>query len=107
MNDPLKSSDNREQQLFLQIAEIMHGVSLEMARSIAVNLFINTIRQSVPYRKDAEAIFDELTGRAKTMLLDGHYDSVTGRRRTVFAFTQVIEPPFHVEQDVFFPVDGK
>ena len=69
---------------------------------MAVNLLGNAIRQSVPYRKQAEAIFDELTGNAKTLLLDKHYDAVTGKRRSVFPFTQVIEAPFHVERDVIY-----
>jgi hypothetical protein len=100
MNDPLKSGHQAEQELFGQVAALLNGVPVEMARGIAINLLINAIRQSVPYRKDAEALIDELFGRAKTLLLDKHYDSVTGQRRSVFPFTQVIEAPFHVEQDV-------
>ena len=100
MNDPLKSSHLAEQELFEKVGTLLNGVPVEMARGIAINLLINAIRQSVPYRKDAEAMMNELTGRAKTLLLDKHYDSVTGQRRTVIPFTQVIEAPFHVEQDV-------
>lgn len=100
MNDPLKSAHPAEQELFERVAALMNGVPSELVRGIAINLLINAIRQSVPYRKDAEAIIDELTGRAKTLLLDKHYDAVTGQRRSVFPFTQVIEAPFHVEQDV-------
>ncbi len=97
MNDPLG-----EDALFKQVAALLNGVSTETACVLAVNLLVNAIRQSVPYRKDAEAVIDELFGRAKTVLLDKHYDSVTGQRRSVFPFTQVIEAPFHVEQDVIF-----
>ena len=97
MNDPLG-----EDALFKQVATLLNGVSTEIACVLAVNLLVNAIRQSVPYRKDAEAVIDELIGRAKTVLLDKHYDSVTGQRRSVFPFTQVIEAPFHVEQDKIF-----
>lgn len=100
MNDPLKSRHQGEQELFEKVTALLHGAPSEVARGIAMNLLINAIRQSVPYRKQAEMLFDELMGRGKTLLLDKHYDSVTGQRRTVFPFTQVIEPPFHVEQDV-------
>ncbi len=99
MNDPLKSTHPGEQELFGKVATLLNGVPVEMARSIAVNLLVNAIRQAVPYRKEAEAIIDELMGRAKTLLLDKHYDAVTGQRRSVIPFTQVIEAPFHVEQD--------
>jgi hypothetical protein len=97
MNDPLGGDV-----LFKQVAALLNGVSSEIACVMAVNLLVNAIRQSVPYRKDAEAIIDELMGRAKTLLLDKHYDAVTGQRRSVFPFTQVIEAPFHVEQDEIF-----
>jgi hypothetical protein len=100
MNDPLKSTDSREHQLFEQVTALLNGLPSEMVRVIAINVLVNAIRQSVPYRNDAEELFNELTGRAKALLLDKHYDLVTGRRRSVFPFTQVIEAPFHVEQDV-------
>ena len=100
MNDPLKSRHQGEQELFEQVIALLNGAPSEIAAGIAVNLLVNAIRQSVPYRKNAEAMIDELFGLAKTRLLDKHYDTVTGQRRTVFPFTQVIEPPFHVEQDV-------
>jgi hypothetical protein len=97
MKDPLSGDA-----LFKQVATLLDGVPSEIASVIAINLLVNVIRQSVPYRKDAEAIIDELTGQAKTRLLDKHYDAVTGQRRSVFPFTQVIEAPFHVERDEIF-----
>ena len=39
-----------------------------------------------------------LFGRGKTILLD-HYDAVTGRRRSVFPFTQQVKMPLHWEDD--------
>jgi hypothetical protein len=41
--------------------------------------------------EDAEARFDEISGRTKQLLLD-HYDGA-GNRRSVFPFHQVIEVP--------------
>ena len=102
MRDPLMSDNPTEREQFERIAHQLTGMPLELARKIAVNLLVNVIRQSVPERKDAEAMINEMFARAKTLLLEQHYDSVTGRRRTVFPFTQVIEAPFHVEEDVIF-----
>ena len=72
------------------------------AWSVAINLLVNSIRQCTARRKDAEAILDELHGRTKSTLLDMHYDPVTGLRRSVFPFTQVVQMPFHQESSVSF-----
>lgn len=101
MKDPLTTGPASELELWNRIQQQMQGASLEVARSIAVNLLVNAVRQSVPFRANAEAAINELFGRAKSMLLD-HYDPTTGRRRSVFPFTQVIEAPFHVEKDKVF-----
>ena len=65
----------------------------------AINILINVIRQMEPTRKEAEARWDMLFGRGKTLLLDRHYDSVTGRKKTIFPFTQQISMGFHHEDD--------
>lgn len=102
MKDPLKTNlQPGELELWERIQRLMSGASLNVVRSIAVNLLINAIRQSIPDRKNAEGAINEIFGRAKTVLLDQHYDPVTGRRRATFPFTQQIQMPFHVDKDVF------
>jgi hypothetical protein len=95
MNDPLKEQDGAA--LFEKVCQLVSGAPLNIARDIAVSILINSIRQGARKRSDAEAAFNEIMGRAKTILLDAHYDSVTGNPRAVFPYTQVISPPLHIE----------
>jgi hypothetical protein len=99
MNEPIQG-----QQLFELVARalVSAGASQEVVRSVAINLIVNSIRQSVGRRSEAEARIDELFNAAKTILLEGHYDSVTGNRRSVIPFTQVVQMPFHSENSVIF-----
>jgi hypothetical protein len=96
MNDPLQGQ-GPERELFKQVAALCHEQPQQLVLAVAVNLICNVIRQSTSTRKAAEESIDELFGRAKTLLLDKHYDPVTGLRRSVFPFTQVVRPPFHAE----------
>ena len=100
-NDPLEVR-GAERALFEQVWRMMLGQERSTVCEIGLNLIVNVIRQSVGKRRDAEALFDELFGRAKSKLLDEHYDPVTGLRRSVFPFTQVIQAPFHDEGNVAF-----
>jgi len=101
MKDPL-DSEGAERELFGQITKLVVGKPNHVVQSVGMNLIVNAIRQSVGKRSDAEAMFNELFGRGKSMLLDVHYDSVTGHRRSVIPFTQVIQAPFHDEGSVIF-----
>lgn len=101
MKDPLQS-EGPEQELFNAITQLCSDRPSEHVCSVVCNVLVHAIRQKTPYRKDAEAAIDDWFGRAKTLLLDQHYDAVTGQRRSVFPFTQVIQAPFHVEDDVMF-----
>jgi hypothetical protein len=67
----------------------------------AVNLLVNAIRQNVETRSGAERVFDELFGRAKNILLEQHYDPVTGKRRNIFPFTQHVHAA-HIQDDDSF-----
>lgn len=98
MNDPLHSQ-GPAQELFDQVAQLCQGKPQQLVGEIAVHLLVNVIRMSTPTRPAAEALWDELFGRGKTLLLDKHYDPVTGMRRTVFPFTQVAKATFHAEQN--------
>lgn len=55
-----------------------------------MNLLVNAVRQNCITRREAERAFDELVGRTKNLLLEQHYDPVSGRRRNVFPHTQHI-----------------
>lgn len=101
MKDPVQG-DRSERELFDKVWQMMIGRTADHVLGVALNLLVNVIRQRHGKRKDAEAMFNQLTGRAKTILLDGHYDSVTGERRSVFPFTQVVQAPFHDERSVIF-----
>jgi hypothetical protein len=99
--DPLDTT-GAERELFDAITKLVLGKPLWVVQSVGMNLIVNAIRQSTGTRVLAEAQFNELFGRGKTVLLDQHYDSVTGHRRSVFPFTQVIKAPFHDEGNVIF-----
>ena len=101
MNDPL-NTQGPERELFDAAIKLMLGKPLQLVWQVCMNLLVNSIRQSVAKRADAEAIFDELFGKAKSILLDVHYDPVTGKRRSVFPYTQVAQAPFHDEGNVIF-----
>jgi hypothetical protein len=101
MKDPLQQIDGRA--LFAEIGKLCNGAPLNTMRDVAVSLLLSSIRMGTPLRKDAEACFDEIMGRAKSLLLDVHYDSVTGHRRAVFPYTQVIRPSLYVEETKGFP----
>jgi hypothetical protein len=100
VNDPL--TEGPEYELLSKMMDICNGAPHDMVKSVAMNLMIHAIRQSVPTRREAEAELDDWTGRAKSLLLDHHYDLVTGLRRTVFPFTQVVRAPFVVNENKFF-----
>ena len=96
MRDPLLPPDGAE--LFQRVAQMISGAPNNVVRDIAVSILINSIRQGIAKRSDAEAAINEIFGRAKHLLLDLHYDSTTGNRKAVqFPYTQVICPPLHIE----------
>src|SRR5262245_64245899 len=101
MKDPL-DTEGAERELFDAIAKLLVGRPNHVVQSVGMNLIVNSIRQSTGTRVKAEATFDELFGRGKTVLLDVHYDPVTGNRRSVFPFTQVVQMPFNDEGNVIF-----
>jgi hypothetical protein len=101
MKDPL-DIQGAERELFEEVVKLVVGKPMNVALVAGINLIVNAIRQSTAQRKDAEAMLDELFGVTKTKLLDVHYDSVTGLRRSVYSYTQVIQMPFHDEGNVIF-----
>ncbi len=97
--DPLrKSGPQLARDLFEKCAHAADNHSAETVIDAAGNLMINAIRQTFPSRSQAEREFNELAGKFKQMLLD-HYDSVTGKRKNIFPFTQFINVQCHVDKD--------
>lgn len=98
-NDPLrKSGPDQALELFRAFSQVANGFSTEDAVAASVNMLINAVRQAHANRGEAEARFNELFGRSKDVLL-GHYDSVTGKRRNIFPFNQVIHMAHFNDRD--------
>jgi len=98
MIDPFKGLPEQERALFNVFKQAAAGKNVDAVIGASINLLINVLRQMESNRKEAEARWDMLFGRGKTILLD-HYDAVTGRRRSVFPFTQQVKMPLHWEDD--------
>lgn len=98
--DPLKGLPEQERMLFEVFKNASAGKNVDAVIGASINMLINVIRQMEPTRVEAEARWDMLFGRGKSLLIDRHYDTVTGKRKTVFPFTQVIKSAFHFEDDV-------
>jgi len=96
MIDPLletiEKGDARE--IFARLMQRCEGMPPLEQYTIALNLIVNTIRMTTPYRAEAERVIDDIFRRGKSVLLDQHYDAVTGRRRTTFAHSQMVQAPF-------------
>lgn len=97
--DPLRNLQGQEELLFRLFSQQAVGKNVDAVMGAAINVLINAIRQNYELRKDAEAKIDELFGRAKMLLLANHYDSVTGKRRSVFPHTQIVRMAYHMEDD--------
>jgi hypothetical protein len=97
--DPFVGLPEQERFLFDQFKQAAAGKNVDAVIGAAINILINVLRQMEPTRKEAEARWDMLSGRGKTLLLDRHYDSVTGKRKTIFPFTQVVKMAYHHEDD--------
>lgn len=97
--DPLhKTGPQNQKQLFDELVNTCHGRPSDQVLGAALNLLVNAVRQGAPSRDIAERTFNELSGKGKSLLFE-HYDSVTGKRRSVFPFTQVIEMPVLIDKD--------
>jgi hypothetical protein len=102
MKDPLDLG-NAAQELFLRIWAQLEGAPMPVVHNIALNILMNAIRMTTPTRQGAEEQIDNALGRAKSILLEGHYDAVTGRRKSLFPYTQMAQAPFHPSENKIFP----
>lgn len=92
--DPLRQVTGTPQELFTRFSREANGFPRDAAIGAAANILLNALRQECVTRDKAEAAFNELFGRLKQTLVD-HYDSASGRRRSVFPFNQSL-----VQQEV-------
>ena len=98
--DPLKGTvQPRAEDLFHIMSKTCHGFSAEAVLDAASNVLLNALRQTYGSRSAAERAFDERMGKLKGILLERHYDPVTGKRRNVFPHTQVVEVPHFIDKD--------
>ena len=80
--------------LFTTISQAAQGFSTQDVINAAAMLLVNAIREAHATRAQAGNAFDEMTARAKTFLLDKHYDS-TGRKKGIFPYDHhIIAPHF-------------
>lgn len=93
--DPLHmTGPEAEKELFRRLGSVCNEFPRETVICAAMNLLINAIRQNEAGRNGAMAAFDEVSGRARHILLEKHYDSL-GKRRNVFPFAQIIDIPHY------------
>ena len=97
--DPLLGLPEQERLLFEAFKQAAAGKNVDAVIGASINILINVLRQMEPTRAEAEARYDMLMGRGKSLLLERHYDSVTGKRKTIFPFTQQVSMPLHWEDD--------
>jgi len=74
---------------------------IEHVYMIAVNLIVHGIRMTTPSRAGAEFVVDDLFRRTKDVIL-AHYDSVTGKPKALFPYTQMLKAPFLVNESQVF-----
>lgn len=94
-----------ERELLVKVVSLVIDKPIQMVIGVSMNLLVNAIVQNVSSRKQAEAALDELFGTAKTIVLDQHYDPVTGKRRSIVPAPpdHVIGPPFFEDKSEVFP----
>jgi hypothetical protein len=95
--DPLHSDrvvPDRARELFGALSQCANGFSSDEVANAAINLLLNSIRQSHATQNGAARAFDEMAGRAKHLLLEAHYHG-DGKRRNIFPYTQHLDvcPP--------------
>lgn len=97
--DPLnRSGPEAEKTLFKEMVSVANGYPLDVVSGAAINILVNAVRQMNSTQKEALVSFDELVSKAKTLLLDQHYDNL-GNRKNIFPFHQTIEVPHFIEKN--------
>lgn len=97
--DPMKPMEERVKVLLVEIGKVCNDVPFDVVTVAAINFLGNVVRQAQPTRDAAERRWDELVGQMKGKVL-AHYDAVTGKRRSVFAFDQFVFAERVVSDDI-------
>lgn len=95
--DPLNAASGppAAAELMTRMARLCDGFSFDDAAGAAANMLINVLRQQHATAGDAEDAFDQITTRAKEVLLGQHYRPGRDGKRIqgAFAFRQGIVVP--------------
>lgn len=91
--DPLKQGPQAGRILAERFSKEANGFSREHVTDAAWSVMLDNVRQSCATREQAHAKLSEMAARMHA-ILDEHYDSVTGRRRSIFAYDQNINVVF-------------
>jgi hypothetical protein len=89
--DPLRNVPDAQRELFTRLSNACEGFTAQDVVGAAGNLILNAMRQQFSTRDKAEISFNEIFGKVKQLLMN-HYD-VTGRKRGIFPYDQVIDVP--------------
>lgn len=97
--DPLQHlrGDAQAREVFEAMGKAFEGMSIDTIIAACMNMIANCIRQNYGTRLEAESRMADICGAMLQMLME-HYDSTTGRRRSVVPFNQVVSPS-RVESD--------
>jgi hypothetical protein len=97
--DPMsKLASGNGRALFGTISRACDQFSSQDVINAAVMLLVNALRGAYPTRAAAAAAYDEIAAKAKTFLLEAHYDSL-GRKKGIFPYDQHIHPPHFLDRD--------
>lgn len=97
--DPVpKTQDDKSRALFERMGQASNGFDCQTVVEASANVMINAFRTTHANRRQAEAAFDEWWGKAKTLLLQ-NYDSTSGKRLSIFPFTQHVMAAHHIDKD--------
>lgn len=91
--DPLRQGPEAAKELLKRFGGDAEGFPADVVIDAAMNLLINAVRQTQGQRPQAHARVDQITARMHE-IVDLHYDAVTQKRRSVFAFDQTVQMVF-------------
>lgn len=106
--DPMSGvTPENERRLLREFGKLATGASNEVVLGAAMNLVCNVLRQSYPTFDQAMVRLDDRVGVMKN-ILRASYDQVTGKRKSVFPFDQVIRPGLlNMKDDTLIPPGTK
>lgn len=107
--DPMTAiTPDNERRLLLEFNKlaVQNAASLEIVIGASINMLCNSLRQGYPTYDKAVERLEERVGLIKN-ILRASYDQVTGNRKSIFPFEQVIRPGLlRMNDDKMFPPRG-